>query len=456
MSDLPADCRGWLDRKLVLGLWASRYAVLSGTCLSLYREEACTSVPLQFMINSDTTIEVLENEKFPRFRLSKPGADPLLLQADVQDTLMRWVLHLRSCTLLNPQISMDMFNIISVIGRGYYGKVMLCSNKETQELVAIKTIHKTRLIQAKKIHTVISERNILGRASHPFIVSLKCAFQTASKFYLGLEYAPGGELFFLMQRMGLLPLRNVRIYIAEIALAIDHLHKLGVVYRDLKLENILLDENGHIKLTDFGLAKELDESDKTGTFCGTGEYVAPELVSRQPYGVEVDWWATGILLYELVTGQTPFAHENRARMFRNIVENKPHFPMDMDPGVREYCELTLVKDPAKRAKFERLKSCLFFRDLDWDLVVQKKVQPIFPPVQLEDAHLSNFDEEFTQEMPLDSQVPGVEGSEQKIAGFSFGGDDILVGLLEDREQLGTPLIPDDGGTPTSMDGLLAI
>jgi serine/threonine protein kinase len=412
---------------------------------------------LQFVVTNETAVEILDAEKLPRFRLVKPGSDSLYLQADSQPTLMHWVINLRSCTVVNSHMSMDMFDIVSVIGRGYYGKVMLCSNRETQELVAIKTIHKTQLVEAHKIHTVISERNILGRTNHPFIVSLKFAFQTPSKFYLGLEYAPGGELFYLVQRFGILPIENIRLYLAEIGLALDHLHSLGVIYRDLKLENILLDELGHIKLTDFGLAKVLAPGERTDSFCGTGEYVAPELVRHDPYGVEVDWWGTGILLYELVMGQTPFAHENRARMFRNILEMRPFYPPEMDPGVREYCELVLEKDPAKRAKFDRLRSCSLFSGFNWDDVMARKNAPIFMSVQVETAHLSNFDEEFTQEVALDSAAAIVEGSEEKIAGFSFGGDAMVERLGADLEQPGSPLaMQDDEGfmrAPSSFEDL---
>jgi serine/threonine protein kinase len=437
-------------------MWSPRYAILSGTCLSLFKEDTCTTLTIQFAITNETSVEILDADKIPRFRLVKPGAESLYLQADSQPTLMRWVINLRSCTVVNPHMSMDMFDIISVIGRGYYGKVMLCSNRETQELVAIKTIHKTQLIEAQKVHTVISERNILGRTNHPFIVALKFAFQTPSKFYLGLEYAPGGELFYLVQRFGFLPIENIRLYIAEIGLALDHLHSLGIIYRDLKLENILLDELGHIKLTDFGLAKVLGPGEKTDSFCGTGEYVAPELVKHDPYGVEVDWWGTGILLYELVTGQTPFTHENRARMFRNILEMRPFYPPDMDPGVREYCELVLEKDPAKRANFARLKSCLLFRGLNWDDILARKKNPIFPQVQIRTAHLSNFDEEFTQEVPLDSAAGNVAGSHEKIDGFSFGGEEMIDKFVESSDPGGTPLISGadgDGQAPSSFDDL---
>ena len=207
---------------------------------------------------------MMENEKMPRFRILQPNGDNEIFECENNDLMMRWVLALRGCTFVNPDISMAQFNILAVLGRGYYGKVMLCENKTTKEIYAIKTIHKSRLIQSNKVHTVIAERNILTKAQHPFIVSLKFAFQTPSKFYLGLEYAPGGELYFHLQRRGTFPKKDVCLYMAEIALALDYLHKNNILYRDIKPENILLDEKGHIKITDFGLSKFLhyDTRDK--------------------------------------------------------------------------------------------------------------------------------------------------------------------------------------------------
>jgi serine/threonine protein kinase len=316
---------------------------------------------------------------------------------------------------------MENFEIVSVIGRGFYGKVMLCENRQTHERVAIKTIHKARLVQANTVHTVVSERNILTRLHHPFIVSLRFAFQTPSKFYLGLEYAPGGELFHHIERHGALSLADVRLYMAEICLALDYLHSQGIIYRDLKPENILLDGDGHIKLTDFGLAKDLSQADKTGTFCGTTEYLAPEIVRREPYGFEVDWWAAGILLYELVCRRTPFAHVNRGRMFRNIVEREIFFDPEIEPGVRQFVEMALMKDPKKRASFKELKDGLLFKDLNWELVTTRRIQPTFRTKKEGPSHLENFDAEFTQEQALDSNVMPVMDSNERVPNFSFEG-----------------------------------
>jgi serine/threonine protein kinase len=192
-----------------------------------------------------------------------------------------------------------------------------------------------------------------------FIVALRFAFQTQSKFYLGLKYAPGGQSFFRIQRHRPLPPGDLRVYMAAICLALDYLHSIGVLYRDLTPENIILDEAGHIKLTDFGLAKDLSaQNQKTSTLCGTSEYLAPEVVQRLPCGVEADWWAIGILLHELVFGHSPFTCDNRAKLLRNIVERELIFPTTVDPGMRQSIELVLVKDPSRRARFAQLTGAL--------------------------------------------------------------------------------------------------
>jgi serine/threonine protein kinase len=340
-------------------------------------------------------------------------------------------------------MSMADFTIVSVIGRGFYGKVMLCEHKETKERVAIKTVHKSRLVQSNKVHTIVMERNIMSRLHHPFIVSLKFAFQTPAKFYLGLEYAEGGELFFHLQKHGLPSLADVRLYMAELALAIDYLHSNGIIYRDIKPENVLLDGKGHLKLTDFGLAKDLTRDCYTETFCGTCDYVAPEIVKREPYGFPVDWWASGVLLYEMMCGMTPFSHENRARLLQNIVENEVVFPHDIDDGVRQYVELTLEKDPSKRAGFSELRKCIFFDGLDWDDVLAKRIHPSYPREMAESGHLHNFDDEFTQEQALDSPVLPVGGSTEQLLGFSFATEGVIP-LDDDND--GPPVF-----TPTSLD-----
>jgi serine/threonine protein kinase len=196
---------------------------------------------------------------------------------------------------------MDEFDSISVIGRGNYGKVMLCQSKFTRERFAIKTVRKAVLLKSQKVHTVIRERQILEQVTSPFIVRLCFAFQTPSKFYLGLEYVPGGDLFHrLTDRTNPITPADARLYIAEIALALDYVHEAGVLYRDLKPENVLVCRDGHLKLTDFGLAKQMNAEEETATFCGTPEYVAPEMIRKENYSYAIDWWALGVLAFELV------------------------------------------------------------------------------------------------------------------------------------------------------------
>jgi serine/threonine protein kinase len=334
---------------------------------------------------------------------------------------------------------MDDFTIISVIGRGLYGKVMLCEHHETKERVAIKTVHKSRLVQSNKVHTIMTERKILSRVNHPFIVSLKFAFQTPAKFYLGMEYAEGGELFYFLQKHGLPTLEDLRLYTAELMLALDYLHHQGIVYRDIKPENILLDAQGHIKLTDFGLSKELRRGAEASTFCGTSDYIAPEIVKRECYSFPVDWWATGILLYELTCGEPPFTHENRARLFKNICESPVAFPLGIDPGAQEYMELALEKDPAKRAGFNELKNCSLFAGLNWDDVLERRISPTFEMDATAADHLQNFDEEFTQEQAMDSSSAPVSGAAEKLAGFSFANNEVIP-IEEDDDVPMTPLV----------------
>jgi serine/threonine protein kinase len=431
--------QGWLERRMILGFWTSRFARLCGTTFLLFKDDSCSKSVAQFSITPDTRVELLENEKAPRFKLTTSLNEVLTLQCDSDDSRLRWILALRGCTYVNLSLSMQDFEIISVIGRGFYGKVMLCENRRTLERVAIKTIHKDRLVQANKVHTVMSERNILKKVTHPFVVGLRFAFQTSSKFYLGLEYAPGGELFHHVQTHGRLPLVDIRLYMAEICLALDYLHSQGIVYRDLKPENILLDGEGHVKLTDFGLAKDLGQTDKTGTFCGTTEYVSPEIVRHEPYGFEVDWWAAGVLLHELVCGRPPFTHANRARLFRDIIEREVVFDAGIDPGVRQFMEMVLVKDPKKRAKFRELKGALLFQGLNWDDVLARKVHPSGRFRDDKQAYLTNFDEEFTQEQALDSNVMPVMDSNERILNFSFDGKSPLS---EAVDQFTT--VPNDG------------
>ncbi|KAH0795803.1 AGC family protein kinase [Histomonas meleagridis] len=311
---------------------------------------------------------------------------------------------------------MDQFKILSVLGRGFYGKVMLVQKIDTGELFALKTIQKSKLAESGKEQSVLTERNIMMKANHPFIVNLCFTFQTPSKFYLGLEYAAGGELFYHMEQLGVIQIDDARLYVAEIGLALSYLHSIGIIYRDLKPENILFDANGHIKITDFGLSKEIKLTDSATTFCGTSEYLAPEVLLQKPYNYKIDIWALGILTYEMILGTTPFFDENKVKMFTNIVSGELYFPPELDRRIVDFIQKLLTKNPEKRPTFDQLKSHPFFEGFEWDKVYNKEYRPNFIPQTKDFLGTTNFDPTFTTEEAADSFVPPTFGN---IPGFSY-------------------------------------
>ena len=417
------------------GFWRKRLVHLTTTNLVVFKNDTATQIERSVEISPTTVVECLDRDKPPRFIVHIQKERPICLAHDNPDVIIRWVNEIRNIEMQTPGVSMDDFDIVSVLGRGFYGKVILVKKKNTEEYYAIKTIHKNRLVRENKVHTIFTERNVMMKARHPFIVNLCFAFQTETKVYLGLEYASGGELFHHLQTRGTFPIDQVRLYVAELSLAINYLHVLKVIYRDLKPENVLLDAQGHIKLTDFGLAKALDDfTNQTGTFCGTSEYIAPEIVSRKPYGPPIDWWALGILTYELLYGQTPFFNQNKARMFHAIKHDKPRFPRKVEQSTVDFILKLLEKDPAKRATFDTIKDHPFFNGMVFEDVLAKKYRPEFIPPS--SGISTNFDSEFTMENPLDSLATPAPGAVNAFDGFSYvaGSNEILQESIDDDEE----------------------
>ncbi|CAE7710516.1 pkgB [Symbiodinium microadriaticum] len=207
-------------------------------------------------------------------------------------------------------------------------EVFFVREKETSTLYAMKVLKKDYIIRKNQVEHTKTERNVLGYVHHPFIVGLNMAFQTADKLFFVLDYCAGGELFFHLGRMGRFPEVQARFYTAQITLAIEYVHGLDIIYRDLKPENVLLDHRGNVRLTDFGLSKEgvSDDSSGANSFCGTPEYIAPEVLLRQGHGRAVDWWSTGALLYEMLSGLPPFYSRSREVMFEKIMKAELNFP----------------------------------------------------------------------------------------------------------------------------------
>nr|XP_012594934.1 serine/threonine-protein kinase Sgk1 isoform X1 [Microcebus murinus] len=303
----------------------------------------------------------------------------------------------------NPHAKPSDFHFLKVIGKGSFGKVLLARHKAEEVFYAVKVLQKKAILKKKEEKHIMSERNVLLKnVKHPFLVGLHFSFQTADKLYFVLDYINGGELFYHLQRERCFLEPRARFYAAEIASALGYLHSLNIVYRDLKPENILLDSQGHIVLTDFGLCKEnIEHNGTTSTFCGTPEYLAPEVLHKQPYDRTVDWWCLGAVLYEMLYGLPPFYSRNTAEMYDNILNKPLQLKPNITNSARHLLEGLLQKDRTKRlgAKddFMEIKSHVFFSLINWDDLINKKITPPFNPNVSGPSDLRHFDPEFTEE-----------------------------------------------------------
>uniref|UniRef100_T1JBX6 Ribosomal protein S6 kinase n=1 Tax=Strigamia maritima TaxID=126957 RepID=T1JBX6_STRMM len=305
----------------------------------------------------------------------------------------------------------------------------------------MKVLKKATIVQKKKTteHTKTERQVLEAVRQSPFLVTLHYAFQTEAKLHLILDYVNGGELFTHLYQREHFTETEVRIYIGEIILALEHLHKLGIIYRDIKLENILLDAQGHIVLTDFGLSKEFlphEKDQRTYSFCGTIEYMAPEVVSGDKTGhdLAVDWWSIGVLTYELLTGASPFTVEGekntQQEISKRILKSNPPIPGDLSSSVRDFIQRLLVKNPRKRlgggpADANELKRHHFFKDLDWNLLAEKKLKAPFIPKISNELDVSNFAEEFTAMIPTDSPAVVPPNVDKIFKGYSYVAPSIL-------------------------------
>jgi len=319
------------------------------------------------------------------------------------------------------------FELLKVIGRGSFGKVMLVRRRGRPEVLAMKILSKAMVVKRNQLEHTKAERAILESIDHPFLVRLRYAFQTPTKLYMVMPFLRGGELFFHLRKAKRFSPDQARFFAAEIALGIGHLHSKGIIYRDLKPENILLDEQGHVALTDFGLAKALTKpGEKTETFCGTPEYLAPEVICSEAHDKEVDWWALGILTYEMMHGLPPFYSANVQVMYDKIEASPVPFPGHFPPAAVDFVTRMLDKDPATRlgsgaADIDAVKAHPFFEGLDWAALERRETPSPFRPIVKGASDTSNFDKEFTSEPVVDSVVPdsGFSMAGGKFEGFTF-------------------------------------
>uniref|UniRef100_A0A8D2ZI45 Serine/threonine-protein kinase Sgk1 n=1 Tax=Scophthalmus maximus TaxID=52904 RepID=A0A8D2ZI45_SCOMX len=323
--------------------------------------------------------------------------------------IFQMFLHSRSSLAEETQIKPCDFDYLKIIGKGSFGRVLLARHKESTKYYAVKVLQKKIIMKKKEQKHIMAERSVLMKnIKHPFLVGLHYSFQTTDKLYFVLDYVNGGELFYHLQRERIFLEPRARFYAAEIASALGYLHSLHIVYRDLKPENILLDSQGHIVLTDFGLCKEgLEPSGTTTTFCGTPEYLAPEVLQKQAYDRTVDWWCLGSVLYEMLYGLPPFYSRNTAEMYNNILHKAPVLKPNVSNSGRELLEGLLQKDRTKRLgvkdDFLELKYHSFFSPINWDDLMAKKITPPFVPSVTGPTDLQHFDPEFTH-LPVSSSL----------------------------------------------------
>ncbi|KAI0268365.1 kinase-like protein [Gloeopeniophorella convolvens] len=307
------------------------------------------------------------------------------------------------------------FEFLKLIGRGTFGRVFQVRKKDTKRIYAMKVLSKKEIIAKKEVAHTIGERKILQRSlDSPFLVGLKFSFQTDTDLYLVTDFKSGGELFWHLQKETRFSEERARFYIAELVLALEHLHKYDIVYRDLKPENILLDATGHVALCDFGLSKpDLGADELTNTFCGTTEYLAPEvLLDEHGYSKLVDFWSLGVLLFEMCCGWSPFYAEDTQQMYKNICFGKIRFPRGViNEDGKQFVKGLLNRNPKHRLGAQRdaaeLKEHPFFKTIDWDALARKQVTPPFKPVVESDESTANFDPEFTS---ADLSQVGVAGA----------------------------------------------
>ncbi|KAG7462762.1 hypothetical protein MATL_G00188210 [Megalops atlanticus] len=320
------------------------------------------------------------------------------------------------------------FELLKVLGQGSYGKVFLVrkiKGSDKGQLYAMKVLKKATLKVRDQVRSKM-ERDILAEVNHPFIVKLHYAFQTEGKLYLILDFLRGGDLFTRLSKEVMFTEEDVKFYLAELALALDHLHSLGIIYRDLKPENILLDEEGHIKITDFGLSKEAIDHDKRAySFCGTIEYMAPEVVNRRGHTQSADWWSFGVLMFEMLTGSLPFQGKDRKETMALILKAKLGMPQFLSPEVQSLLRALFKRNPNNRLGagpdgVEEIKRHHFFGTIDWNKLYRKEIKPPFKPAVGRPEDTFHFDPEFTSRTPTDSPgVPPSSNAHQLFRGFSF-------------------------------------
>lgn len=334
------------------------------------------------------------------------------------------------------KIGLDDFQFLAVLGKGNFGKVMLAESRHTQNLCAIKVLKKDFIVENDEADSVTSEKRVFLTANkemHPFLLNLHCCFQTENRIYFVMEYISGGDLMWHIQKSRF-SAKRAKFYACEVLLALKYFHDNGIVYRDLKLDNILLTTKGHIKIADYGLCKEnMWHKSTTGTFCGTPVFMAPEIIAGKQYERSVDWWAFGVLLFQMLLCQSPFKGDDDDEVFNAIEHDDVKYPISMPRQTVLVLQALLTKDPANRLgsgerDAEEIMEHPYFQDVNFDDILNCRIQAPYLPEVSSEHDYSNFDQEFTSETPRLTPVETVLTSEmqEQFRGFSHISDDAAI------------------------------
>ncbi|KAM9338218.1 serine/threonine-protein kinase N2 [Symphorus nematophorus] len=328
-------------------------------------------------------------------------------------------------------LQMEDFNCISVLGRGHFGKVLLAEYKKSGKLYAIKALKKGDIVTRDEVDSLVCEKRIfevINASRHPFLVNLHGCFQTADHVCFVMAYSPGGDLMTHIHT-NIFTEKQTWFYSSCVLLGLEFLHQNKIVYRDLKLDNLLMDADGFVRIADFGLCKEgMGHGDRTSTFCGTPEFLAPEVLTDNNYTRSVDWWGLGVLIYEMLVGESPFPGDDEEEVFDSIVNDDVRYPRFLSPESVSLIQKLLQKNPEMRLgageeDAAQIKRHKFFQGMDWDALLAKKMKPPFLPVIRAPKDVSNFDEEFTRLKPVLTlpRTPCVLTAEQQeiFADFDF-------------------------------------
>lgn len=357
-----------------------------------------------------------------QYQEPQPTAQPTTYQPiipnSVESVIQKSLLPQRS-TISKGKYSLNDFQIMRTLGTGSFGRVHLVRSAHNGRYYAIKVLKKAQIIRMKQIEHTNDERRMLKLVEHPFLIRMWGTFQDSRNLFMVMDYIEGGELFSLLRKSQRFPNPVAKFYAAEVTLALEYLHSHNIIYRDLKPENILLDRNGHIKITDFGFAKEV--TTVTWTLCGTPDYIAPEVITTKPYNKSVDWWSLGILIFEMLAGYTPFYDSTPMKTYQKILAGKVHYPSFMNPDAVDLLSKLITADLTRRLGNlhngpSDIRNHPWFAEVVWGKLLAKDIEtPYEPPITGGVGDTSLFD--HYPEEQLDYGIGGEDPYTQYFLDF---------------------------------------